>query len=263
MVSRPPEPDTVQDAPDPRIARTEERLAMLRELSELGMALTRNLARRALERPAPPEPPASAPSASAASATPPAAPPAAASPRHDPADSFAKLSRAVRLTVALETRTDDDLASLRAGGTGRAAHGPLDRPDREAGDGPDAEEAEDLADDIDDLAHEPPPRDHGSPRRNRIRDLVFDAINAEITDAHRAREVLDALHERLIEGEHYDAVVFGPIQGAVEAVCDDLGLHPDWRRWTGEDWLPPPEAPSYRWQNVWAPGVAVAARRRQ
>jgi hypothetical protein len=36
------------DAADPRIARAEQRLAMLRELSDLGMAMTRRLARRAL-----------------------------------------------------------------------------------------------------------------------------------------------------------------------------------------------------------------------
>ncbi len=75
-------------------------------------------------------------------------------------------------------------------------------------------------------------------------------IDAEITDGRRTHEVLGALHEGLIEGDRHDAVVFGPVREAVEAVeaiCDDLGPRPDWRRWTGEGWAPPPpEAPRHR-----------------
>jgi|HubBroStandDraft_3_1064219.scaffolds.fasta_scaffold312784_1 hypothetical protein len=43
-------------APDPRIARAEQRLTMLRELAELGMAMGRELTRRTLQSPETPEP---------------------------------------------------------------------------------------------------------------------------------------------------------------------------------------------------------------
>ena len=48
-------PESFANIPDPRIARAEERLAMLREMAEIGMALLRDLPRRALETQEPPE----------------------------------------------------------------------------------------------------------------------------------------------------------------------------------------------------------------
>jgi len=90
-----PDYDIPQDAPDPRVARAEERLAMLRELSDLGMTLTRDLTRRALAAPETAEPAVIADD-TLANARAPASTRPAARPRHDPAESFARLSRAIR-----------------------------------------------------------------------------------------------------------------------------------------------------------------------
>jgi len=96
-------------APDPRIARAEERLAMLREMAEVGMALLRDLPCRSLETQETPE---AAPDADATSKPTPKPTP---TPRHDPTDSFARLTRAIRLTFALEAVVEDRLDALRAG----------------------------------------------------------------------------------------------------------------------------------------------------
>jgi hypothetical protein len=231
--SRAPSPETT--AADPRIARAEQRLATLRELAELGMALTRELTRRTLEAREEPE-------AAAANPNPPRAVPG---PRHDPAESFARLSRAVRLTLALEAKVEDDLNALIAGGMDRCAErAPAD-------DGDD-----------DDDAWLELPRDYPSAHRNRIRDAVYDVINREITDIYPAHEVLDALYERLTEGERYDAFVHRPLKEAVAAICDDLGLSPDWSRWTDDGWPPPGEGPRYEWQSLWGPNRERIRKRR-
>ncbi|HEY5105462.1 MAG TPA: hypothetical protein VII73_01685, partial [Caulobacteraceae bacterium] len=97
------------------------------------------------------------------------------------------------------------------------------------------------------------PRDYPCAHRNRIRDAVFDVVNREVTDVDAADDVLDALYERLTEGERYDAFVHRPLKEAVAAICDDLGLTPDWSRWTGDGWPPPGNGPHYQWQSLWAP----------
>ena len=109
-------------------------------------------------------------------------------------------------------------------------------------------------DDDDDSDDRPLPRDYPSAHRNRIRDAVFDVINREISDLIPAQEILDTLYERLTEGERYDAFVHRPLRAAVEAICDDLGLNPDWSRWADDAWAPPPPgSPRYAWQLIWAP----------
>ena len=212
------------DAPsfDPHAAaaieRAGRRLAMLRELAELGTRMTRELVERA------------------------AAAPADAEPRHNPAESFARVSRAVRLTLALEAKIDQDLAALRDGPAVAAS---------------DAEPAVWVRPDQSLRKGQP------SAHRNRIRDNVWDAINRQITDLRPAHEILDALHERLTEGERYDAFVFLPLRESVEAICADLGLTPDWSRWTDDGF--PHDAPSarYDWPDLWRYNAENAAHRRR
>jgi hypothetical protein len=82
--------------PDSRRARAEERLAMLRELSEIGMQAARALGRRmaeTLEAPA-----ADAPAADAASP-----------PGPDLTPQLSRVARMVRMTLALEARLERDL----------------------------------------------------------------------------------------------------------------------------------------------------------
>jgi hypothetical protein len=227
---------------DPRIARAEERLAMLRELAELGMALTRELTRRTLEGPESLETPPAAEANSGAN--PKSAPRALPGPRHDPAESFARLSRAVRLTLALEAKTEGELSALIAGGMNRAAETPS------------------VSGNDDDGGYRILPRDHPSAYRNKIRDSVFDAIDREITDIYPAQDILNALYERLTEGERYDAFVHRPLREAVEAICEDLDLHPDWSRWTGDGWSPSPEHKGPQWSAGWAPTYNPDRKRR-
>jgi hypothetical protein len=257
-------------AADPRIARAEQRLAMLQELSELGMAMTRRLARRVLTAPdaAVADPAATAASAEAAGRAcgvrpaPSAAPAPAPGPRHDPADSFAKLSRAIRLTVALETSTDDDLAALRAGRPGRAASGPLDRADREADDGYDAEDAETFDDRDDDGV--PSSGANPSAHRDRTRDRAFDAIRAEVGDVYRDHGAPGAPHEGQTTAEPRDAFANAPVREGVETIREDLRPHPRQSLWTPDIWAPsPPDAPRQHRRSDWAPDPGITERRRQ
>lgn len=76
-------------------------------------------------------------------------------------------------------------------------------------------------------------------RTDRLRDLVWDVANHDIHDIFEGQRTLSKLHERLRETETYDEILFRPLKETVEAVCADLGLTPDWSRWTGDGWLPP------------------------
>jgi hypothetical protein len=88
-------------------------------------------------------------------------------------------------------------------------------------------------------------------RTDRVRDLVWDVANHDIHDLVEAQETLSSLHERLKETETYDHILYRPLKETVEAVCADLGLTPDWSRWTGDGWLPPTSR--YQWQTMWGP----------
>ena len=213
---------------NPRFARAEARLAMLRELAELGMTLTRNLV-------ASTQAPAAADRDNAAAEPPP--------PRHDPANAFARLSRAVRLTLALEASAEDDLATLRAEGSLKPVKGPTI----------DARDAK-----VDQPPLDPfPPVDHPSAFRNKVRDCVYRVLNAEVEDLRPAQERMHSLYERLQEGRCYDAFIYRPLREAVAAICDDLGLSPNWTGWTDDGWPPePPPPPGVGvrcWEMMWGP----------
>jgi hypothetical protein len=47
------------------------------------------------------------------------------------------------------------------------------------------------------------------------------------------------------------------LKEAVAAICEDLGLNPDWSRWTDDGFPQPTENPRRAWQRMWKP-----ARRR-
>jgi hypothetical protein len=260
-----PDSPPPRDAADPRIARAEERLAMLRELAELGMSMTRAFTRRALESPPTDDDDAPPPALAAGKAVARETSRAIPGPRQDPAESFARLSRAVRLTLAFEVKTEGQLADLRAGGKDRPAKGRR----RAAAvahdaDGDDYEYDDDDHDGDDDYGPMlPPAKDYPSAERNQIRDRVYEVINSEITDVYKAHEVLDDLYDRLREGDRYDDIVFRPIREAVAAICDDLGLNPDWSRWTDHGWMPRTSGPNYVWQQVWAPGASRPEKRRR
>jgi hypothetical protein len=225
--------DDVSD--DPRLARAEERRRMLRELAELGMELTRALVRQAaapLQDPQPSEDDGGPRSA----------------PRRDPADAFGRLSRAVRLTLALEARLDDDRAARRAGKasppaeTFDASGVPPPLPSATPTDlDPVAAYKAHREAYLNDFAPEgveltyhncrPLPWDYPSAFRNEVRDAVVEVINHEIHDYYRAPRVLDDLYERLWEGERYDAFINRPLDEVVAAICADLGIEVDRSLW--------------------------------
>lgn len=226
--------DPAPNADDRFVQMAEERLTMVRELAEMGMAVARELTRR-LVSPDPfnPDPPC----------------------RKEPAELLDRISRSVRLTLALESKLAAELKALLAG-------------DAPAEDKRKAEPIGPLmaggivvpAYDGDDLCP-----DYPSAFRNRIRDNVHDAINQEIRDVHLAHEALDHLYERLIEGDRYDAFIHRPLREIVENICADLGLKPDWSDW-GEDGWPvrdyPPGVGYYDWPMMWGPSRSSLDRRR-
>jgi hypothetical protein len=137
-------------------------------------------------------------------------------PRHEPGRAFAAVSRAVRFTLALEAKIDREIHALMRGDAASAAESP--------------EQA----------AWTPPPPPNASERRRGlISACVWDAIDEEMTDPQVADDLCFAVQERLVEGETYDELLFRPFRASVEAICRDLGLHPDWSRWDDEVGFPP------------------------
>jgi hypothetical protein len=204
-------PETSGDeAPDPSVQRAERRLRLLEELSEIGMELVRGLrARTTVDG-------ASGESASGEA-------PSEAGPGRlaNAAEAFARLSRAVRLTLALEAKTDQALQDLKSGLA------------------PAREEARARAADYERLAAErarvAAAQDRDA-REARVFDLVFTAAEVEIGDSEAFDDLLEALTERLDQDEAYGDLLKWPLRETVERLCRDLDLTPDWSRWEDEGW---------------------------
>jgi len=186
----------------PAVLRAEQRLAMLREISEIGMELTRSLARRVQAE----EAAGTGDQAIAENANP---------PPFDPSDAFARLSRAVRLTLALEARAEEALRALLAGE--RAAT----EARREARVAREKHAAETRTQDA----------------WERIEDLVEREIERTAENEEDFYNLVFALEQRLDENQAYHDLENRPLGETVEWLCRDLCLSPDWRRWTGEGWL--------------------------
>jgi hypothetical protein len=200
------------EAPDPAVLRVERRLALLAELADIGMDLARALR------------PAAVASAACDAATDEAMQ-AARGRGRDPAEAFAPLSRAIRLTLALEAKTDTELRDLKAGIV-RATEEKrtVDAERRKVAAAKDAED-----------------------REEKIRDLVMEVADFEIEDKDAKLELLDALEERLDDDVAYCDRDERPMRDIVERLCADLTLRPDWSRWEGEGWVrtDPPARPRF------------------
>jgi hypothetical protein len=120
------------------------------------------------------------------------------------AEAFAKLSRAVRLTLVLKAKLQE---------------GPRSEPSSEAVD---------------------PYAALKTGRKAQVRELVRDVIDRETPDPEDNDTLVDALEERLLCDEAYDHIDELPARDIVERLCADLQLQPDWSRWTGEGWTPAP-----------------------
>jgi hypothetical protein len=201
MPNPPPNPAPPET---PFIERAEQRRLMLRELAEIGMDLARALKRRV--------------EAEAEGGD-----DAAAVAKRDPADAFQRLSRAIRLTLVLEEKTDEALRALIAGeAQAIEARRETTRPEakRQSGEAPEAK-----------------PRDRDDEEVDRP---VTEAPDREVeTDMESAR-LLAALQERLEDDAAYQGREDRPIRETVEALRRDLDLGPDGSPWTGEGWEEPP-----------------------
>jgi len=178
---------------DPSVVLAEGRLRLLRELAEIGMKLA-----RALE-PAP----------------------AAAEKGRDPADAFARLSRAIRLTLTLEAKTDEALRDLKSGVVRKRK-----------------KEAKRAA-----RRHEAAAAKEAEERAVKVRELVAEAAEFEIADAYEFAGRYYALRERLDEDSAYKDLSERPLREIVERLCKDLMISPDWSRWDGEGWTRQEGAP--------------------
>src|SRR6185369_8311262 len=115
---------------------------------------------------------------------------------------FTRIARAVRQTVALETRVAADR------GTAQAQHA-----------APLAGEA----------------RTQLSRRKDKLRRIVEQAIEAEAHGSEAEHLLLD-LDERLDGAEDDADFADAPIADQVARLCADLGVTPDWTLWEDQDW---------------------------
>ena len=139
-------------------------------------------------------------------------------PFADPARTFAVISRAIRICLALASRLDEALIALLRGGpipdlailapeTAAKAEAPAPAP---------------VA------VHAP---EAASDPRARVAREVGAVIDSEAGDAEAAERMRAYVQERLIEGEDYDALLHRPWRVVVQAICSDLGIQPDREAW--------------------------------
>jgi hypothetical protein len=189
--------DASQIEPDPgdrearAQARTERQLAMLAELAEIGMQMARAVRDEAVAR------------AEVVDAT-------AQPSRFGGGDLgliYSRIARAVRQTLALETRLAEDIEKA----TVERARNRLETLRRAA-----------------------------TERQEQIRDYVAEAIEAEAAERNAAdrdvERLLDDLDERIEAGDYDDTLDTAPIGDLVARICADLGVIPDWDLWGDQEW---------------------------
>ncbi|HEV7385830.1 MAG TPA: hypothetical protein VGN89_13180 [Phenylobacterium sp.] len=161
---------------DPSEDRAQRRFRVLQELAEIGMELARDVQRQAREQ-------------------------AREQDRESAADLglvFSRIARAVRQTVALEAKLDQDRQARR--------------------DKADAERAVEV-------------RLRGIRRKTKVMEIVERVIETE-SDGER---LLDDLGERLEDADDRD-FADRPIGELVARICRDLGVTPEWALWEDEAW---------------------------
>jgi hypothetical protein len=152
----------------------------------------------------------------------------------DAADAFSKVTRALRLTFALEKATAEALRDLRAGVL----------PERKATAAAKAQKPGDTA---------TAPAAPLDALREKVRDLVTHAIVAAC-DITPARELSDDLGERLTETDNFALLLRRPLREVVEQICTDIDCYPEWIRLMDDD-----PAPFIRRPNTRSPAHPVRA----
>lgn len=140
-------------------------------------------------------------------------------PFADPARAYVVLSRAIRICLALASRLDEELIALLRGGPipDLAILAP-ERPTAPSASNPNpvipAEAEAEIKPDL-------------SPKARIVRAMDA-AIEVEAEDRETAERMRAWVDEHLTDGEDYDALLHKPWRVVVQAICLDLGLHPDW-----------------------------------
>jgi hypothetical protein len=210
------------EAIDPAVLRAERRLRMLEKLAQLEMELAEALQRQAIAA-ANPTPPAE-PDAAAASGR-----GAASDTADDLSAAFARIARSLRLTLALQSRAEEQLRALLAGEAAKVEVRRAETSRREHAEA----------------------RARSEHHRSEVERLVQEAAEREVEDEDALESVLEALEERLDDDEAYWDLDDMPVREAVERLCGDLELNPDWSRWEGEGWTPKPPFARFKF-SPWA-----------
>ncbi|MDB5482503.1 MAG: hypothetical protein JWO83_3556 [Caulobacteraceae bacterium] len=140
------------------------------------------------------------------------------------ADAFTRITRALRLTLTLETAAAERLRDLRAG----IVPARQDRAERGAA-RPGA--ALDLS-------------------REKVGERVADVIAEAAADDGDITPALDLacdLRERLTETDRFGPLLNRPLIEVVGLICADIGVSPDWSRWNDEGSSPDERTPRYDW----------------
>lgn len=189
-------------------ALLDRQLEALGRLADMGMAIAAAIERRATAEEAGAEPDL----------------------RHAPLD-FARVSRAVRLTFALQSQLIADFkgAGAKAAGAQAADDGPLQVLWRE-----DVVEEDEV-------------------RKRQVRGVVERLAEAASLEREAAERLAREAAERLDDHGFYRDLTRRPLGEIVALICKDLGLEPDWDRVAGEYWAkaeierPPPGSPYAGW----------------
>ena len=182
----PPRPTPTRDSnPSDPISRAEHRRGKMEELSDLGMVMSREICHRWVDGPYHPE------------------------PRHDAGRSFALVSRAVRLTVVLEARFDEQILAYCNGATAAAKPWALDAPVASAGFGMSGSAA--------------PRHTDANGARDRSGESSREYSEREADGLDEELEV-SAGRECLIESEGGDERLDGDFDACVDVIRADLGL---------------------------------------
>ena len=176
-----------------RVARG---MAILRELAEIGLALARAVAA-----------PVVAAAAEADKVERPAAPGGG-----DPSLAFSRIARAVRLTLALEGRLDQEWQGLVAEQAARWAAADQERRIR---------------------------RGRGVVHKYTVQHIVGQIIEVEATERGGEAEgerLLADLYERLDDGDDLELFADRSVVVSVACICRDLGIAFSPADWVGEEW---------------------------
>jgi hypothetical protein len=164
----------------------------------------------------------------------------------DAAEAFHKVTRALRLTFALEKATAEALRDLRAGVVAQRQATAAPSAAREAGRAP-----------AQPCASPHTPRDAGDP--------ATEDTTAAAGDITPAREFRDDLAERLTESDRFGPLLRRPLREVVEQVCADIGAAPAWIGQFDDDRQPqpPPTRPPPEWMIAGQPNSSerVCVRR--